>query len=65
MSFPARYTTPCDDCDVLIQPEDHIAFNDSGEVVHALCPRPAGVVRPGEVSCTTCFLIHPIGACDR
>lgn len=39
-----------------------------GVWVHApICPEPALVQdkRPGEQVCTTCWLIHPTGACDR
>lgn len=33
---------------------------------HFRCPDDAELqpARPGEVECTTCFLIHPEGACD-
>lgn len=39
-----------------------------GAWTHAHCPDvpdPLPAARAGEVTCTTCWLIHPEGACDR
>lgn len=69
MTWPARYPGWCPNCRTPFEAGDLIAKDDDSNV-HAGCvggvvddPLPA--VRPGEVSCPACFLIHPEGACDR
>ena len=64
-SFTARYTTVCDDCRGLIQPGEEASFNVAQEVVHVVCPPGVDDLRAGETVCTTCWLVHPAGACDR
>ena len=75
MSIPARYSGVCPDCGERWQPGDLIRSDgrerDGVPIwMHAVCPDPIidalmARARPGEVSCPTCFLIHPEGACDR
>lgn len=72
MSWRALFPGWCPNCRTPFGVGDEVAREDgaSSPVVHAGC---VGVreddvlpgVRPGEVSCPTCFLIHPEGACDR
>ena len=64
----ALYSGECVECGVRWEPGELIESVDdpqSGERLgwqHARCPKPA---RPAEVACTTCWLTHPVGACDR
>lgn len=66
--FPARYPGSCAECGGPIEPGQAIAY--AGAIgplapVHWECPPEPPTVRPGEVSCPVCFLIHPAGECDR
>ena len=74
MSIRARYSGVCPECGERWQPGDLIrAEARTGSPgaddiwQHAACPAipDATKARTGEVSCPTCFLIHPEGACDR
>ena len=72
MTIPARYSGMCPDCGERWQPGDLIRtdqLNDVGLALwtHATCPDVPDIsaVRPGEVICTDCWLIHPKGECDR
>ena len=75
MSIPARYSGVCVECGERWQPGDLIRadkYHDRGKALwtHDVCPDPIidalmAPARTGEISCPTCFLIHPKGACDR
>lgn len=72
MTIPARYSGVCPDCGERWQPGDPIRFalNPRSEHPwwrHAVCPivLDAADLRPGEVACPDCWLVHPAGACDR
>lgn len=72
MTIPARYSGVCPECGERWQPGDFIRAADRAVEglpiwTHAACPVVMDLltVRPGEVSCRDCFLIHPEGACDR
>lgn len=64
-TFPARYPGRCGACDERIYEGDQIRFDADSTVIHGDCtehePKP---VRENPV-CTTCWLAHPVGACDR
>ena len=70
--FVAHYSGLCPRCGERWQPGDLIACEErtgspGADPIwrHAVCPDPAPSVRPGEVICPACWLIHPAGACDR
>jgi len=75
MTIMARYSGVCPQCGERWQPGDLIRAcanpTETGAACwhHASCPNPEIdrliEVRPGEVSCRRCFLIHPEGECDR
>lgn len=68
MSFPARYTSVCDECGKRVVPGDQVRYiPSSGWPVHDVCPdpEPALEVGVGEVSCPVCWLVHPEVECDR
>ena len=75
MRVPARYSGVCPECGERWQPGDLIRSDQLNDVglslwTHAVCPDAAidalmAPARTGGVSCATCFLIHPEGACDR
>ena len=75
MTIQARYSGVCVKCGERWQPGDLIRadkYHDHGKALwtHAVCPDPIidalmAPARTGEISCPTCFLIHPEGACDR
>ena len=73
MTIMARYSGICPECGERWQPGDLIRsvadWDGSNVWTHATCPKPELdrllEVRPGEVSCRACFLIHPEGECDR
>ena len=52
------------DCGQWIDRGDAIRMTDDG-AVHADCAAPAPVERAEPEACTTCWLTHPEGACDR
>jgi hypothetical protein len=65
MSFPARYPGRCVDCKERIHEGDPITMTDAG-AVHEDCESIEGSVPPTENPvCTTCWLTHPQGSCDR
>ena len=57
----ARYVGVCQDCDGVIRINDEVRREKYGWV-HVECDSPHKVK---EVACLVCFLIHPVGACDR
>ena len=67
----ARYPGTCPECLEVWRPGDRIRSRDDEPAeslerwAHAVCPDPAPTVRPGEVACPACWLIHPEGVCDR
>lgn len=62
MSLTARFPgTPCTDCGDLIEVGEQIEGADPGWR-HVACPDPLDTEHP---PCSTCFLIHPEGKCDR
>ena len=67
--FPAQYPGTCTACGNAIVPQQLILPSErSGNwqlYAHADCPPDPAVVQPGEVACSSCFLIHPAGECDR
>lgn len=63
--FAAHYPSRCVACDERISVDDLIRFNDDDRVVHDDCTEAAPVERPEPKACTTCWLTHPEGACDR
>lgn len=67
MTLMARYSSICSECGGRWQPGDLIR-SDGGVLRHAHCPddydQMVGL-RPGETVCTTCWLVHPDGVCDR
>ena len=74
MTFQARYSGVCPECGERWQPGDLIRYGGTDGFhahpvwQHAHCPDvpdPLPAARAGEVTCTTCWLIHPEGACDR
>lgn len=76
MTIQARYSGTCPECGGRWQPGDLIRGSDRQFTggpspvawVHAVCPddpADATTLRPGEQVCTTCWLVHPEGACDR
>ena len=68
MSIRARYSGVCPECGERWQPGDLIRADgreDNGPPIwtHAVCPivLDAAAVRPGEVACPVCWLVHPKG----
>lgn len=69
MTIQARYSGMCPECGERWQPGDLIRAcehpNANGLPCwhHAVCPivPDAAAVRPGEVACPDCWLIHPKG----
>lgn len=61
-TFRARYEGRCPDCGAEIFTGDLLTYNPDGQAVHAVCSSDKTV--PLGSLCTTCFLIHPDGACD-
>ena len=43
----------------------HLVVGDQADIIEYHAVPDAAAVRPGEVSCPDCWLIHPEGACDR
>lgn len=67
MTLMARYSGTCPDCGERWQPGDLIRADahEPGTLPtwqHAVCPDPLATEHP---VCTTCWLTHPEGACDR
>ena len=72
MTIKARYSGTCPKCGERWQPDDLIRsdFKVPGRYpiwTHATCPNvpDPDALRPGETVCTDCWLVHPVGACDR
>jgi hypothetical protein len=68
VSWPARYTGWCASCKERIEIDDSIKFvaPDDRRVVHDDCGGTGIATPPIEHEvCTTCWLTHPPGACDR
>ena len=67
MTIQARYSGVCPECGERWQPGDLIRADGDGAWKHAVCPddKLAASIRPGEVACQDCWLIHPEGECDR
>lgn len=72
MTLMARYSGTCPECGGRWQPGDLIRAEEPPlgslpEWAHAVCPPDSDdlSLRPGEQVCTTCWLVHPQGACDR
>lgn len=59
----AQYPGTCGSCDEPFPAGASILPLDSGGWAHLRCPDPLAL-RPGEATCTTCWLVHPAGACD-
>lgn len=71
MSVMARYSGTCGECGGRWEPGDLIRSEayEPGTLPtwqHAVCPDdatwPDG---PYPMACGTCWLVHPVGACDR
>lgn len=69
--FPARYDGRCIECSDEIFVGEPIRMTDDG-AVHADCWSSTAPLRATRATppkenpvCPTCFLTHPIGACDR
>ena len=66
MTFPARFPGRCNGCDERIHVDDPVRMTDDG-VIHDDCaaiPTADPLAAPYAV-CTTCWLTHPEGTCDR
>lgn len=64
----ARFSGTCPDCGGRWQPGSLIRSETTeGPAVwqHATCPDDTGDLTPTHAVCTTCWLDHPDGACDR
>ena len=67
MTLMARFSGVCPECGERWQPGDLIRAEQPHpgnlpEWQHAVCPDPLVAEHP---VCTTCWLTHPEGACDR
>lgn len=66
MNVRLKFGTVCDDCGGWMPAGTPVLFNGNLEAVHAGdCPDPLPKPSSREVSCHKCFLIHPVGECDR
>ena len=72
MTIPARYSGVCPECGERWQPGDLIrtverATEGLPTWQHATCPviPDAADLRPGEILCADCWLIHPHGGGAR
>lgn len=61
MSLTARFPGECEECDEPIRPGELVEGADPGWR-HVVCPDPLQVEQP---ACPVCFLVHPVGKCDR
>lgn len=68
MTIQARYSGVCPECGERWQPGDLIRSQAVGAEhheywMHAVCPNDklAASIRPGEVVCQDCWLVHPKG----
>lgn len=62
--FEARFAGRCRACDERIHVGDTVRMTNDG-AVHGDCTEAAPVERSEPEPCTTCWLVHPEGACDR
>ena len=65
MTIPARFSGVCPECGERWQPGDLIRAEADGRWKHATCPLAVDDLTPMHTICTTCWLDHPEGACDR
>lgn len=74
MSIEARYPGTCPECGGRFDKGDRITHDGRQSLSepfgwrHVTCPddpADATTLRTGEQVCTTCWLVHPEGACDR
>lgn len=71
ITVEAHYAGVCPECGERWKPGDLICAGQTPGVAarwqHASCPPPthALALKPGESVCTTCWLVHPEGECDR
>lgn len=61
----ARYSGWCANCDERYLEGTPIRRNADGWVHDNCRVFEPSTVRSGEVACPDCFLIHPVGKCDR
>ncbi|KQP81625.1 hypothetical protein [Aeromicrobium sp. Leaf291] len=62
----ARYGGTCGECGDRFEPGTPIVRESTAhDWQHAACPPPADPLAPNNPVCTTCWLDHPKGACDR
>lgn len=61
MSFVARYSGDCADCDEPIVPGHDVTYDRHSNLVHVRCPQPPDDVPP-EPLCGRCFCYH-VGEC--
>lgn len=62
-ALTARFNGRCPDCGGWISAGDPIKMGEDGAVHAPSCPPdPDAPIHP---VCTTCWLTHPVGACDR
>lgn len=66
-AFPARYPGRCGACDERIHEGDSIRFDaeSATNFVHDDCTEHEPVEPKDHPVCSTCWLTHPQGACDR
>lgn len=65
MTIQARYSGECPECGGRWQPGDLIRSPEGKSLwQHAVCPDDETLTAAHAV-CTTCWLTHPEGACDR
>lgn len=63
-AFVAEYHGTCEECTGPIVPGQEVSYDATDDLVHVECPDPlsaGGALRPGEVVCPDCFLIHAGG----
>lgn len=66
MTTIAQFRARCDKCEQSIEIGDQILMDiDDLLWVHVLCPVKADDLTPRNPVCTTCWLDHPEGRCDR
>lgn len=65
MFHRAEYHTRCGACEAAIRIGDLIGRTEDGEWVHASCVDEDDRSSHQPDPCPVCWLVHPIGACDR
>ena len=63
MSFKAKYSGWCRNCEIAIHEGDTVKYNESDEVVHDSCPEDVSEKDTKEDACGHCHLIHA-GSCE-